>query len=220
MMSSWPEFLRAIQEVQEITLVGPLYNERHSPLMPTIYVDGGSRFRADGGWAHAGEVARSEFACVSVGDGDSGGGQLDELLPPDKDYSDLAFALRALPPSVSKITLLGFLGGRRDHELANLGEVHAFLAARPSFARADLVGAHGDRVIGFAHGVLEFEYRGEFSLLVLSGTEVSLDGQARYLLPSGSRLSPLSSLGLSNQGFGKMIAKSDDPCFIVWSKPG
>src|SRR4051794_25182624 len=138
-MSAWAEFLTAIASEEEVTLVGPLYHQRHTPLMPTVYVDGGTRFRNEGGWA-AGHGGHSAFPTVSVGDGDSSGGSLDELLPSEKDYSDLAFVLRSLPASVNEVTLLGFLGGRRDHELANLGEVNEYLKARPRTCRVDLVG--------------------------------------------------------------------------------
>jgi thiamine pyrophosphokinase len=216
-MSAWAEFLTAIAAEKEVTLVGPLHHQRHTPLMPTVYVDGGSRFRNEGGWA-AGHTEHSAFPTVSVGDGDSSGGSLDELLPSEKDYSDLAFVLRSLPASVKEVILLGFLGGRRDHELANLGEVNEFLKTRSQHCRVDLVGNSGDRVIAFAHGALTLDVIGGFSVFVLEPATVKIAGQCRYPLPAGSVISPLSSHGLSNEGMGRLNIASDSPCFILLSK--
>ncbi|MBX3020310.1 MAG: hypothetical protein KF799_01430 [Bdellovibrionales bacterium] len=227
-MSAWATFLTTIQNEKEVTLVGPLYHQRHTPLMPTIYVDGGTRYRAAGGWvaeAHAAThplaaAAARPFPVVSVGDGDSAGSSLDELLPADKDYSDLSFVLRSLPPSIREVTLLGFLGGRRDHELANLGEVNAFLQTRPGFARADLVGPVGDRVIAFNRGSLELHIQSVFSVFVFQASGIEVSGLCKYPLSAETMLSPLSSRTLSNEGYGKVIITSSNPCFIFIEKSG
>ena len=185
-----------------------------------MYVDGGSRFRLDGGWAsaatpheHVGEG--THHPAVSIGDGDSSAGSLDELLPAVKDYSDLAFVLRSLPPSVRDITMLGFLGGRRDHELANLGEVAEFLKTRNAFARVDMVGGNGDVIVAFARGTLGFDVSGEFSIFVLEPAGVEIRGMCKYPLSAYQTLAPLSSHGLSNVGNGRVDITSVLPCFVV-----
>jgi thiamine pyrophosphokinase len=214
-MSAWAEFLTAIASEDEVTLVGPLYHQRHIPLMPTVYVDGGSRFRAeDGGWA-AEEPSHALFPTVSVGDGDSSPGTLDELQPSVKDYSDLAFVLRSLPASVCELTLLGFLGGRRDHELANFGEINDFLKSRTRPTRVDVVGNSGDLVIAFAHGSFNLEIIGKFSVFVFEPASVEIAGHCRYPLGPEVTLSPLSSHGLSNEGFGRVDFASAAPCFVL-----
>lgn len=214
-MSAWTDFLSQIADAREITLVGPLYQNRHVPQMPTIYVDGGTRFRGEGGgWAT--QHVKGSHPTVSVGDGDSAPGQLDELLSPDKNFSDLAFALRSLPHGVREITLLGFLGGRRDHELANLGEVHAFLRTRSQFTRVDLVGLGGQRIVAFTRGTFTLERRGEFSVFVLETANVRIEGDARFPLPAGSApLSPFSSHGLSNLAAGTVQISCAEPCFVI-----
>lgn len=219
-MSAWAEFLTKIQNEREVTLVGPLYRQRHIPLMPTIYVDGGAKYAAGSGWAahaaaSAAETEAKPFPVISVGDGDSAAGRLDELLPPEKDYSDLAFALRSLPAPVTEVTLLGFLGGRRDHELAVIGEAAEFLRRRPGFARVDLVGNSGDRMTGFAHGKLEINIRGSFSVFVFEPSALEIGGACKYRLPAGSILQSMSSAGLSNEGYGLVEITSHSPCFVV-----
>src|SRR5687768_17140531 len=100
-----------------LTIVGPLAKGtvRGSFIDPVIFVDGGARFRGKAGF--------------SVGDGDSGS-RLDQKLPAQKNYSDLAFVLGQIPKHFNKITLTGFSGGRKDHDVINLGEIFLFLKRR------------------------------------------------------------------------------------------
>ncbi|MFI5391452.1 MAG: hypothetical protein ACHQYQ_08830, partial [Bacteriovoracales bacterium] len=72
-------------------------------------------------------MAKKGYLDISVGDGDSSNFPMDFNLPEEKDYSDLKFALDLIPPNVEKINLWGFLGGRRDHEIINFGEVNNWL---------------------------------------------------------------------------------------------
>jgi thiamine pyrophosphokinase len=203
----WPEFLDTIQQAKAVTLVGPLFGNEdgfHSPRSPTIYVDGGARFRP----------ARSEFPAVSVGDGDSSAGvALDELLPAGKDFSDLAFALRGLPGAVCEIEMLGFLGGRRDHELAVLGEVHAFSLGRKLVAR--LFDTEGRLAVVVVSGSpFTFELHGTFSVFSTLEAEVTITGACRYPLANPTKLTALSSHGLSNEANGYVTVAGDQPLFI------
>jgi thiamine pyrophosphokinase len=184
--------------------------------MPTIYVDGGSDFRADGGWAAAQLTPakeKSSIPLISIGDGDSAAGKLDEVLPAHKDYSDLAFVLRSLPQNIVAIEMLGFLGERRDHELANLGEVHAFLKTRADFCRVEIHSAE-QTVFAFARGTLTIDIAGTFSVMVLEPAAVRIEGACEYKLAGDVVLQVASSHGLSNVGHGAVEITSDQPCFL------
>ncbi len=210
----WAEFLKILEAHDRVTLVGPLQDRIHEPTCPTIYVDGGGRF--------ASPSAKSKSVdnpVVFVGDGDSGPEvALDEVLPADKDFSDLAFALRALPQSVIRVEMLGFLGGRRDHELCNFGEVHAFLSGRSHFTVVEMIG-EDSLVIGFCKGRVEREIHGDFSVFVLQPTAPRIWGACQYPLNRERTLEPLSSAGLSNLGSGRVEIESGSPAFVLVPGP-
>gem|GEM_PF-931541 len=203
----WSEFLNEIKDHTHLALVGPLLARAVPVVMPTIFVDGGSDFRADGL-----RLSSGSFPVVSVGDGDSAFGVLDEVLAARKNFSDLAFALRALPASVSSLEMFGFLGGRRDHELANFGEVHNFLATRSG---GGLVNFHEEgeiQAIGFRGG-FEMSIDGLFSVMTFAPTDVRISGDCEYKFEG--RLEAASSLGLSNLGNGGLVVvESASPVFI------
>ena len=101
---------------KSINLIGPLYSSEFSFDGPTVYIDGGVNFKQDD-------------TGFSLGDGDSSSARLDQTLNPMKSYSDLAYALQQISKyKFKELKLFGFLGGRKDHELINLLEVHRFLA--------------------------------------------------------------------------------------------
>lgn len=204
---TWPEFTTAIRSFDHVTVVGPLLTEPHLPTQPTIYVDGGMK------WAPTPSIGA--FPQISVGDGDSCGEMtLDIVLPAEKDFSDLSFALRDLPQSITHVTLRGFLGARRDHELCNLGEVHAFLAARSHHTVVEIEGEH-ERLVGFCKGRISREIHGVFSVLVLQTAAVRIAGACKYPLNRDRPLEVLSSVGLSNEGSGLVEIESGPPAFLV-----
>lgn len=206
---SWKDFTNQLRSFSHIALVGPLHHETFRPSdHPVIYVDGGVRLRP----APA-DLQRS----FSVGDGDSDHIPVDHRLPAEKDFSDLAFVLRELPPSIVQVDLFGFLGGRKDHELANFGELHSFLKSRSAPTRAHLYTHGGLAVIAHSGGPFELRVHGLFSLFVIESSEVSLSGDCRYPLREGSRLSPFSSHGLSNEADGVVRVESRGPVFIFLS---
>lgn len=206
----WPAFLSLIKDSGHVTLVGPLYNQKHTAVTPTIYVDGGGIFA---------DPAAVDNPVVFVGDGDSGTEvELDEKLPVEKDYSDLAFVLSALPQSITRVDMLGFMGGRRDHDLCNMGEVHAFLQARAHFTCVEMSGRES-RVIGFCKGRVNLDIQGIFSVFVLESAAVKISGECKYPLSRERVLSPLSSVGLSNEGFGAVEIESGSPAFVILPAP-
>lgn len=209
---TWAEFLKDIADHDQITIVGPLFNRPHQPVMATVYVDGGSDFRQAGGWADR-QAEELPFPVVSVGDGDSAVGKLDEVLSADKNFSDLAFVLRSLPPNIATVDLLGFLGERRDHELANLGEIHQFLQTR---VQRTTVHVHGSQqnILAFARGTVSIEIKGIFSVMVFEPEAVRISGDCRYKLEGDVVIPVASSLGLSNEANGTVTIKTSKPCFV------
>lgn len=198
----WQQFLTDIRKATIVTLVGPLYGKIHTPATPTVYVDAGAHFRAFD--------ATNNYAEVSVGDGDSAETPLDEKLPEEKDYSDLAFVLRHLPKSVEHVDLLGFLGGSRDHEVINFGEIHHFLKGSTRFRSARF----DDLVVAFAGGKLSMEIHGRFSIVVFEKASVQITGSCTYPLADPTPIPELSSMGLSNMGFGTVFVDCTAPCFL------
>lgn len=191
------DYLNQFPDHDQIHLVGPLAEAGLRIREPVIFVDGGSQ-RREGGIG------------ITVGDGDSSLEKMDIELDPVKDYSDLAFALGLLGARFTTVTLSGFLGGRRDHELFNLGEVHHFLCSRPLRTRVLL----DDELVGYGAGQWEFTVRGTFSLATLAETAVSLSGECAYPIESGTVIKPLNSLGLSNEGDGIVVLGCAGPVFV------
>ena len=180
-------------------LVGPLFQGEQSFVDPVIFVDGGTSYR-------------QQDEGLAVGDGDSHRGDLDERLNPNKDYSDLSYVLASLPAHFNEASLQGFLGGRRDHEWANLGEAHAFLKQRHQPMQV-----HFESLIsGFTAGEWQLEINETFSLLCLETARVKMTGACQYRLNQKTRLEPLCSHGLSNIGNGTITLKTDGPVFVVY----
>ena len=180
-----------------VDLVGPFARTSEPFHDPVIFVDGGTRLR------RAGEG-------IAIGDGDSWSGDLDIRLDQQKDYSDLAFALSSLPRNTRLIHLSGFLGGRRDHELINLGEVYGFLQSRghPTTARFDA------EIIGYSPGAWEFDHDGVFSIASFEETHVSINGDCSYPLIEPTRVTPMSSLCLSNEAKGTILITCTESVFV------
>ena len=199
-------YLAQFPRARPIALVGPRPLTEPIPAAPpVIWVDGGVRHRPAG----------QNFG-FAVGDGDSSDQPLDEYLPRAKAYSDFAYALQCVPKHCAELILLGLLGGRRDHELFNLGAAHDFLtraAGRPCRARFDRA------VYGYSRGEWRFEMRGEFSLAALAPATVQLRGACAYKLEQPVELPPLTSRGLSNRGCGEIILTAQSPVFILTEPP-
>lgn len=200
-------YLARYADHSDITLVGPMLGEQnhqhHQYEEPVIFVDGGARWRP----MHLGHT---------LGDGDSFSGLLDTRLDPRKDFSDLAFALNEIGNLFHRVHLIGFLGGRRDHELFNFGEAHQFLSTRtqPGMVCFD------NRVIALSSGRWELQLEGLFSLGALVQNRITLWGQCEYHCPAGTLLKPLSSLGLSNVGHGTVHLECEAPVLLFTESVG
>jgi len=199
----------------EILLLGPTLgdfsNEKAllsnlSP-MAVILIDGGANYQKEICWENS-----TKNPILKVGDGDSYDGEMDLILKKEKDFSDLKFVLDLLPPSITKIYALGLLGGRRDHELSNFAEINIFLQKRAQPTVVDL----GEEVRAFSAGNYEQNLKGTFSLFTFDKSQITLNGDCKYELKTPTLLSGLSSLGLSNEGRGKVSIQSQGPFFLFF----
>lgn len=138
---------------------------------------------------------------------------MDEPLHPHKDYSDLAYVLAGLPQHFKSLNLYGFLGGRRDHELLNIGEACAYLKHQLLNASVRF----DDKLHCFGKGEWQVEINQTFSLMCLQPAKVQLIGECKYPIKEQTELSPLSSLGLSNEGIGVIQLRCDGPILLYYS---
>lgn len=137
----------------------------------------------------------------------------------EKDLSDLALGLDLLRPGKAyRLHLWGFLGGRKDHELFNLGEAMRFLETR-SGSEVLFYDGHGKPVFRlFGSGEWQIQVKGVFSLGTLRDVKLRLMGQCKYQVPHATIFSPLSSLGLSNEGAGKITLYNEGPVFLYFAE--
>jgi thiamine pyrophosphokinase len=175
-------------------LIGPFFQGALPLAQAMVFVDRGADFR----------VSSEGY---SVGDGDSASVLLDQKLDARKDFSDLAYVFSHIPNQMRRITLLGFLGGRRDHELMNLAESHRLLRQRPGL-RLDFE----NQILGYSAGTWDLEIKSQFSLFSFEKNNLFLTGDCEY--PVQGYLQELSSHGLSNVGRGRIRLSSDAPVFI------
>lgn len=194
---------------KEWTITGPMGPEMPEGLVahPILCVDGGARFckRMD----------------IWVGDGDSNQINLNceniFKFSPHKSQSDLALALTLFNES-SQLTLhcWGFLGGRKDHELINLGEMLTFLETKPQ-TEALFYDQNKKIVIkALGPGAWKFNLQGVFSLASLKNVRVKMTGNCAYEIKEMTELKPLSSFGLSNFGKGEFELINEGPVMMIF----
>jgi thiamine pyrophosphokinase len=192
------------------TLVGPMGPKlSNSELLshPIILVDGGAHHCQKG--------------LIWIGDSDSNQQHVEVdffiELNPNKDISDLKAAFDLFPTRSSlEMHLWGFLGGRNDHQLINLGESHHFLNQHPQskIFFYDEIGML--RMIFASSGALNLNHRGIFSLVSLESAEVQIIGHCDYELSAPTLLAPLSSRGLSNFAHGPIEIRSNKPLLVLF----
>ncbi|NCN27278.1 hypothetical protein GW915_06845 [bacterium] len=192
-------YLDEYRSKSTLDVIGPLFEGGKIFNDPVIYVDGGSRFRGP------------QQEGFSVGDGDSTNIALDESLNTKKNYSDLSYVLSHLSENFNRINLHGFLGGRRDHELMNLAEIHTFLKAKKQ-TKLQL----DKTVIALSCGQWEEEYHGSFSVFCFEKSDAVISGDVKYRTDSKG-LSKLSSHGLSNQATGNIKVSCVQPVFLFFN---
>jgi thiamine pyrophosphokinase len=205
-MKDQKSFEEKLKYLDSITLIGPLLDDSYpyEAKGALIFVDGGANFLT------LFSDLKNEIPSLSLGDGDSSKVELDIKLNPKKDFSDLGFALSLIPQNIKNVFLLGFLGGRRDHEIANLGEIHQFLKKRKDQTKVFFE----DKIIAISKNSYTKNITGTFSLMVLENTPLKIEGACQYPTKAFIDFLPLSSLGLSNIGSGNVIFEASNPFFI------
>lgn len=197
-----------LKTTQKAIIVGPCALER------SLEHETGVMLIIDGGLHHC---QPKPAHALLIGDGDSCPAQtppemFDLRLPQKKDRSDLSWGLGLLPQGVLQCEFVGFRGGRFDHEMIVLGEIHHFLKTQ-SQCRVKL----GQDIKGFGAGAHHIELKGLFSILSLETIHLSLEGEVEYEARNLT-LSPFSSHALSNHGNGMVMIQADAP-FFIYSVP-
>ncbi len=197
-------------EVAQWTLVGPM-----GPKVPSR-LEAFNVLAVDGGASYTSKID------VWVGDSDSYLGKpsapIIHQLKQEKSKSDLGHALE-LVSNLSRIELhlWGFLGGRRDHEMINFGEVLLF-SNKKEFLQAYFYGPSGEIEAKIcSHGEWKFEFRGTFSIVTIELSTLLITGNCKYKLEEPTPLKPFSSLALSNQAMGAFQVTSDKPFIILFN---
>lgn len=216
------EIVKKLKGHKKILLIGPLSFSKNLLLevvglfKPTIVIF------IDGGLIHKKKLKEiASFSSeISLGDGDSGKLRPDYLLPAEKDFSDLAFALSCLEKSKTRIAQIQLLGLshinelRPDHFLSNLGELENFVLQKGIPAILYRNELSTGRILICPSGKTDFKARSIFSLMTLRKNKIKITGKASYQLKEWTDLPVLSSLGLSNSGTGKVTVESKAPVII------
>jgi thiamine pyrophosphokinase len=168
----------------------------------------------DGGLKHQKTHYKKVKNYLSVGDQDSTSLKCDIVLNPNKDFSDLAFALGLLPRKINKIYFDGFfpalnLEKRLDHYLCNLGEVYHFVKKRRISAQLN------SKMQFLKPGKNKLTLHGTFSIFSFESTKIKITGQAEYTLIKWTNLMSLNSKTLSNFAKGAVTFESPHPLLLI-----
>lgn len=205
-MTTWQE-LDPRQE--DIVLIGPMLEQEWQmqtffKALPQIAVDGG--------------IWHAQEPLLWAGDGDSGfvPDKVPVFVKDDQRVTDFAFCLAGVSGwAWKRLHAVGFTGGRRDHDLANIGEVHALMKKRRQFESATFYDDKAMPVLRLYNaGRHEVDINGRFGLLCIEPATVTLAGACEYAA-SSLKLDPLSGRGVSNQGRGIVEVTADAPCIIA-----
>lgn len=197
---------------KEWTLIGPMGPKVPESLLANtlLCVDGGARFCTKMDiWVGDGDSHQEDVECPNI-----------FRYPPQKAISDFALALSFFESTHSMILhCWGFLGGRKDHEMINLGEVLRFLEKSPGtevhFYQMD--GEIAVKCLG--KGEWFINYQGTFSLACIRNVKIKLHGECQYRLEHETEVEPLSSLGLSNFATGEFTLVNQGPIMLFFQGP-
>lgn len=178
----------------------------------------------DGGAAHEKKfgklIKKHHLTPQHYGDGDSSL-KLMNHKKHDQNISDLAYFLQnaLLKKNIQKYDryiFLGFLGGRIDHELINLGEFFRFMKHFKSVSAPKVF--IEDKIEFFASGSTEVFIEGIFSVASFEKSKFKIGGECLYKTKSAIELQGLSSRGLSNVGKGVVKIESTTPIAVFKNK--
>jgi thiamine pyrophosphokinase len=194
---------------KEWTLVGPMGPQVPEGLVThsLLSVDGGARFTSHMDiWIGDGDSYTENVNCQNI-----------FRFPPQKSHSDFSLAL-SLFTTLDSLVLhcWGFLGGRKDHEIFNFGEVLRFLETSPN-TEVYFYESNGKVAAKcFGRGEWSLNYQGTFSLACIKSVKIKLSGACEYSLENETELGPLSSLGLSNSASGVFTLVNQGPIIIFF----
>jgi len=199
------QFLKLSSAYTSWTMIGPMLAEDsawsefklRNEKKPCVYVDRGADFK------------KQELG-LSVGDGDSANSPMDIKLNPEKDFTDFEYALGLIPQTLEHLKIFGFLGGRKDHELANFGCLYEFLMKRENLFSISM----SNLFLGLSQGKRKLTIKGNFSILCFEKTQLLIQGDCQYLLSEPSSIKILSGRTLSNKAWGDVVISHDVPIFI------
>jgi thiamine pyrophosphokinase len=166
----------------------------------------------DGGKNHKLNLKKS----FTIGDSDSSNSPCDIQLSKEKDASDLHFALNELDANEDIIECYGLFGGRLDHQMMLIGDISNYIEDRNTvfniYSKLKL------EITIYPKGVHQIKRYGLFSLLSFKEQEISLFGNIKYKLGviSPKTLIPVSSQGLSNEGFGEFSLNCASPIVVFY----
>ncbi len=159
-----------------------------------------------------------------VGDFDSLGHRPDHpnliALPAEKDDTDMVYALRrGLALGYRRFVLLGGLGGRLDHTMANLQTLN-WLTTQGA---AGILAGDGTVATVLRNGMLRFspDHTGMFSVFAFGEAHgVTLEG-LKYPLQDAS-LADTFPLGVSNEFLGvpATVTVRDGALLLLWKESG
>jgi thiamine pyrophosphokinase len=200
------------QQSTQLIFVGPILKKPlNSTILkfykldsiPQIAVDGGIRFAIQ--------------PIVWLGDGDSG--KIDSPLTivhkDFQDLTDLNFAIQHVHSwEWQTLHLFGFLGKRKDHEWANLGEVCQELKIRsPSTVAIFYDEESRPRIHVFSPGSHSLKVNGLFSMLSFEKSTMILEGADFGL--KNETLDAFSGRGISNRANGIIQFQCTAPLIII-----
>jgi thiamine pyrophosphokinase len=189
---------------EELNFIGPIDPALHlcNGQLKSYLIDRGAEFE------------RHFPLHLRVGDGDSTNHPMDIKFPADKDFSDLKGALQLIQGNSSlKIHFYGFLGGRKDHELINIGEIFHFLKVKTQ-TQCLLYDQKGVSLVGLTAGTWELSGTGLVSFLTLVPTHLEISGSVKY--PFANSVNTLTSIPLSNYANGEFKVSFDQPTYIYF----
>lgn len=165
----------------------------------------------DGGLNH--NLKLKKF--YSIGDQDSTTKKVDELLSKDKDYSDLYFSLKHIPPECSIVNCYGLVGGRLDHQLCVLGDLLEFSKIKSCIFNLYDQANLSIKII--PPGKYQIEHTGTFSVLSINDQKIFLSGDIKYKNKSEyTHIKPLSSHTLSNIADGKILIRNEFSLCLIF----
>lgn len=191
----------------QVNIIGPMNCPNILDNKDTFYIF------VDGGTEKLNEIKPSNF--ISVGDNDSSDKKHDFTYPQKKDRSDLYLAFTHCP-LVKEIRMYGFLGGRKDHEIFNLGESYNYLKNNKKCSKISFYDEKKIKQVTIINShKSEISYCGSFSITSLENQLINIDGDIEY--KGDYNLIPLSSQGLSNYSKGRITINSQAPLIIYFN---